>query len=546
MREPGEGGEPPAAGRATRPAASRSRRVRTQATRSRARARATRQPRGQSGEPRPTISRSRPAGARRRTRPARAPPRRPRRPRTGASRAAARATGGRHQRRATAASRPGQRPRTASNEAARAYDPAVERVQDSVAEPRASTAPVECGRRPVDGLAGALDRAARARRATRGSANVRRSRARNGRPRRVRCGNGRPTRPSPRTGARAEPRRRADREAGLHAHRAERASARASRAIGRSRSRSRRRPERSAGPQDEPRPPPETVTLGRLAASRRGRSIRPPVSRRTTPAPTARRGGCVRRRCSSTPTTASSTRSSTCSKPLLAAVIRIGHFLRPTLRRELEQQPHSTAILGRTDLEQRGAIQLVHREHELEVLEVPLGDAARALSARDRLRAAAAARCARTIGRLADVIGVRARRVDLHVELRRALGEQLAETRPPPSASGRCCPCRRTARAAPRAARARPCRTRARRPCELLASTSFIALRSAREPSSMPSNAREIFLGVDVWRRRLGRVRDDDPVSPSQSARSCSSFSISSSAHGGAALIALKPPARYA
>ena len=55
-----------------------------------------------------------------------------------------------------------------------------------------------------------------------------------------------------------------------------------------------------------------------------------------------------------------------------AAVVRIGHLAPLEMRRELQEQPDPVSILGGTQLEQELPILLVHREHELEVLEVLL------------------------------------------------------------------------------------------------------------------------------------------------------------------------------
>src|SRR6185295_14364314 len=64
-------------------------------------------------------------------------------------------------------------------------------------------------------------------------------------------------------------------------------------------------------------------------------------------------------------------------EPRAAAVVGIGHFTALEMRRELEEQPDPVPVFGGTDLEQELAILLVHREHELEPLEVSLGHAPR-------------------------------------------------------------------------------------------------------------------------------------------------------------------------
>ena len=53
-----------------------------------------------------------------------------------------------------------------------------------------------------------------------------------------------------------------------------------------------------------------------------------------------------------------------------AAVVGIRHLAPLEMRRELQQQPDPVPILGRAHLEQELPILLVHREHELEVLEI--------------------------------------------------------------------------------------------------------------------------------------------------------------------------------
>ena len=109
-----------------------------------------------------------------------------------------------------------------------------------------------------------------------------------------------------------------------------------------------------------------------------------------------------------------------------AAVVRIGHFAPLEMRRELQEQPDPVPVLGWTDFEQEFAILLVHREHELELLEVLLGHSP---CAQPLEIDAAALRCP-TRARVrsgAIVIAMRARRVDLDIELGRALGKQLAE-----------------------------------------------------------------------------------------------------------------------
>src|SRR5690606_11411197 len=109
-----------------------------------------------------------------------------------------------------------------------------------------------------------------------------------------------------------------------------------------------------------------------------------------------------------------------------AAVVRIGHVLAPEVRRELEQQANLAVVLGRAEVEERGLVQLVHREQEVEPLEVLEGDSPRAQRA--EIDPAPLGRAPRAwVRRLADVVGVRAGRIDLDPKLRRALGDDLAE-----------------------------------------------------------------------------------------------------------------------
>ena len=138
-------------------------------------------------------------------------------------------------------------------------------------------------------------------------------------------------------------------------------------------------------------------------------------------------GGSVLRRCSSRPAAASSTRSSTCSKPVAAAVVRIGHLAPPEVRRELQAAtvpgrdtrpgtaragtPRFCSSIASTSSKcSKSSLGHAPRAQRLEIDATALGGAA----------------CAR-IGRRAHVIRMRARRIDLHVELGRSLREQLAK-----------------------------------------------------------------------------------------------------------------------
>jgi len=115
------------------------------------------------------------------------------------------------------------------------------------------------------------------------------------------------------------------------------------------------------------------------------------------------------------------------------AVVGIRHIGTAQMWCELEQETYAIAILRRAYLEQRYAVQLVHRDDELEVLEVALVHPSRTLRAQIHtapLRRALRAR----IGRISDVIRVRTGRIDLHVEVGRALKHDLAKN---PFRSGR-------------------------------------------------------------------------------------------------------------
>lgn len=97
---------------------------------------------------------------------------------------------------------------------------------------------------------------------------------------------------------------------------------------------------------------------------------------------------------------------------LRAAVIRIGHLLGVVPRGEVHQSHNLVTMLGRTIGHQLSHVGVVHGHDPLEAREIASLDASRAQGAQV-VTATLGRRLRASVGRMTDVIAVRARRIDL-------------------------------------------------------------------------------------------------------------------------------------
>ncbi len=119
----------------------------------------------------------------------------------------------------------------------------------------------------------------------------------------------------------------------------------------------------------------------------------------------------------SRPSTADSTRSSTSSNPLCIAVIGVGHIGRRRPAGKLQQRANTRVMLGRAAVEQGRVIQAIHRNDQVEALEIVVLHLPCA-QAREVDAPAGGSFDSAWIGRLTHVISVSAGGVDLDVETR--------------------------------------------------------------------------------------------------------------------------------